>query len=100
MGPIATGLGEIFMFTVTADPTAKNEEGQYLFTRDEMAAMFYVALSQHLSRTSNFRQCRAAMELAVKSLFRGVPPEEIKARVEAVSTAYEVTGIIGELSAG
>ena len=28
MGPIATGLGEIYMFTVTADPSAKNEEGQ------------------------------------------------------------------------
>ena len=28
MGPIATGLGEIFMFTVTADPAAKNEEGK------------------------------------------------------------------------
>ncbi len=27
MGPIATGLGEIFMFTVTADPAARNEEG-------------------------------------------------------------------------
>ncbi len=28
MGPIATGLGEIFMFTVTADPAARNEEGK------------------------------------------------------------------------
>ncbi|MDP1591892.1 MAG: efflux RND transporter permease subunit, partial [Prosthecobacter sp.] len=28
MGPIATGLGEIFMFTVTAEPTARNEEGK------------------------------------------------------------------------
>ncbi|MBN8419079.1 MAG: CusA/CzcA family heavy metal efflux RND transporter [Verrucomicrobia bacterium] len=28
MGPIATGLGEIFMFTVTSDPTARNEEGK------------------------------------------------------------------------
>src|SRR5215212_11598361 len=28
MGPITTGLGEIFMFTVKADENAKNEEGQ------------------------------------------------------------------------
>ncbi|MDZ4405466.1 CusA/CzcA family heavy metal efflux RND transporter [Prosthecobacter sp.] len=28
MGPIATGLGEIFMFTVTAEPSARNEEGK------------------------------------------------------------------------
>lgn len=28
MGPIATGLGEIFMFTVTSDPAARNEEGK------------------------------------------------------------------------
>ena len=28
MGPIATGLGEIFMFTVTARPDARTKEGQ------------------------------------------------------------------------
>src|SRR5215207_3239985 len=28
MGPIATGLGEIFMFTVTAKPDARTKEGQ------------------------------------------------------------------------
>ena len=28
MGPIATGLGEIFMFTVDAEPGATNEDGQ------------------------------------------------------------------------
>ncbi|MHB1082017.1 MAG: efflux RND transporter permease subunit [Prosthecobacter sp.] len=28
MGPIATGLGEIFMFTVTADPGTRNEAGE------------------------------------------------------------------------
>ncbi len=28
MGPISTGLGEIFMFTVKADPGAKTEEGK------------------------------------------------------------------------
>ena len=27
MGPIATGLGEIFMFTVDAEPGAKNKDG-------------------------------------------------------------------------
>ncbi len=27
LGPIATGLGEIFMFTVDADPDARNEDG-------------------------------------------------------------------------
>jgi heavy metal efflux system protein len=28
LGPIATGLGEIFMYTVTADPTARRPDGQ------------------------------------------------------------------------
>lgn len=28
MGPIATGLGEIFMFTVTSDQAARNDEGK------------------------------------------------------------------------
>lgn len=34
LGPIATGLGEIFMFTVDADPGAKNEDGSLITPTD------------------------------------------------------------------
>jgi len=34
MGPIATGLGEIFMFTVDADPGAKNKDGSPITPTD------------------------------------------------------------------
>jgi len=34
MGPIATGLGEIFMFTVDAEPGAKNQDGSMMTPTD------------------------------------------------------------------
>lgn len=34
LGPIATGLGEIFMFTVDADPDARNEDGSLITPTD------------------------------------------------------------------
>ena len=34
MGPIATGLGEIFMFTVDAEPGAKNQDGSTMTPTD------------------------------------------------------------------
>ncbi|HSE42603.1 MAG TPA: CusA/CzcA family heavy metal efflux RND transporter [Acidobacteriota bacterium] len=34
MGPIATGLGEIFLWTVDADPNAKNKDGKAYTTTD------------------------------------------------------------------
>lgn len=34
LGPIATGLGEIFMFTVDAEPEAKNEDGSDISSTD------------------------------------------------------------------
>ncbi|MBA6292226.1 CusA/CzcA family heavy metal efflux RND transporter [Colwellia sp. MB3u-70] len=34
LGPIATGLGEIFMFTVDAEPNARNDEGKLITATD------------------------------------------------------------------
>lgn len=34
LGPIATGLGEIFMFTVDAEPNARNDEGELITPTD------------------------------------------------------------------
>jgi len=34
LGPIATGLGEIFMFTVDAEPDARNDEGELITATD------------------------------------------------------------------
>ena len=34
LGPIATGLGEIFMFTVDAEPDARNDEGELITPTD------------------------------------------------------------------
>ena len=46
MGPIATGLGEIFMFTVDAEPGATNEEGQPITPMDLRAVHDWIIRPQ------------------------------------------------------
>ncbi|MCY4428350.1 MAG: CusA/CzcA family heavy metal efflux RND transporter [Halieaceae bacterium] len=46
MGPIATGLGEIFMFTVDAEPGATNEDGQPITPMDLRAVHDWIIRPQ------------------------------------------------------
>ena len=46
MGPIATGLGEIFMFTVDAEPGATNEEGKPITPMDLRAVHDWIIRPQ------------------------------------------------------
>ena len=46
MGPIATGLGEIFMFTVDAEPGATNEDGQLITPMDLRAVHDWIIRPQ------------------------------------------------------
>ncbi len=51
MGPISTGLGEIFMFTVDADPAARRADGQPYDAYDLYDAMQWIVKPQ-LARVS------------------------------------------------
>jgi Zn-dependent metalloprotease len=73
--------------------TAKTPDGAFLFTPQELAAMFYVALSQHLSRQATFVQSRRALVLAARSLFRDRPAAEIARRVRAIQRGFSAAGI-------
>jgi len=60
--------------------TAKSA-GKYVFSGVEIAAMFYIALTQHLSRTSLFTDSRRAVLQAAQSLVQeqsggGAGPED------------------------
>ncbi len=55
-------------------------EDGFLFKPDELAAMFYIALTQHLSRQSTFADSRRGVLVATRSLFRALPPDQIEAR--------------------
>jgi cobalt-zinc-cadmium resistance protein CzcA len=48
LGPIATGLGEIFMFTVDAEPGATNEDGSFVTPTDLRTAHDWIIRPQLL----------------------------------------------------
>jgi Zn-dependent metalloprotease/DNA/RNA endonuclease G (NUC1) len=74
--------------------TSPAPEGGYLFEPRSVAALFYIALTQQLSRTSGFADSRRGVELAARSLFRNDPGLEEK--LEAVARAFESVGILAE----
>jgi Zn-dependent metalloprotease len=72
--------------------TARSSGG-FIFKPRELAAMFYVALTQQLSRQSTFSDSRRAMVLTTRSLFRKLPQRQIDLRVAAVEAGFEAAGI-------
>jgi Zn-dependent metalloprotease len=72
--------------------TAKDTAGKYVLKPKEVAALFYLALSQNLSRTSRFGDSRRGVELAARSLFANKVDKE--ARFKAVAKAFDKVGIV------
>jgi Zn-dependent metalloprotease len=72
--------------------TAKSG-GTYVFSGVEIAAMFYIALTQHLSRTSLFTDSRRAVLQAAQSLFRNNPPAVRDRKIRAVTSGFAAAGI-------
>ena len=72
--------------------TARNGDG-FLFKAPELAAMFYIALSQQLSRQSTFADSHRGVALATRSLFRTLPQADLDARVAAVDAGFAAAGI-------
>jgi Zn-dependent metalloprotease len=72
--------------------TANNGRA-FIFKPHELAAMFYVALTQQLSRQSTFADSRRAVVLATRSLFRDLPRKQIDIRVTAVEAGFGAAGI-------
>ena len=66
---------------------------KFLFKPSELAAMFYVALTQQLSRQSTFSDSRRGVVLATRSLFRALPQAQIDARARAVEAGFDAAGI-------
>jgi len=55
--------------------------------------MFYIALTQQLSRQSVFSDSRRGVVLATRSLFRTLPQAQVDARVSAVEAGFDAAGI-------
>ncbi len=70
-----------------------NDGKAFIFRPHELAAMFYVALTQQLSRQSTFSDSRRGVVLATRSLFRKLPQKQIELRAAAVEAAFDAAGI-------
>jgi Zn-dependent metalloprotease len=70
-----------------------NDGRKFIFRPHELAAMFYIALTQQLSRQSTFADSRRGVVLATRSLFRRLPEKQIERRVEAVEAGFDAAGI-------
>jgi bacillolysin/neutral peptidase B len=73
--------------------TAKKADGSLVFTMQEVAALFYLALTQFLSRTSGFSDSRRGVELAAQTLFRRDPDETRDRKLAAIAKAFDDVGI-------
>lgn len=73
--------------------TAKNGT-RYLFTADELAQVFYIALTAHLSRTSNFADSKRAVLQAAQSLFRSETEPRRTKRLRAIEAGFRAAGIV------
>jgi Zn-dependent metalloprotease len=72
--------------------TAKDSQGRFLLKPRDVAALFYLALTQNLSRTSRFSDSRRGVELAARSLFANQTNKQ--ARFKAVAKAFDKVGIV------
>ena len=73
--------------------TAQDPQGAELFSARDLAHLFYLALTQHLSRRSGFADSRRGLELSALSLFRDRLPDELDLRVNAVRGAFDAVGV-------
>jgi Zn-dependent metalloprotease len=74
--------------------TAKGAGGAYLFTPTENAAMFYICLTQHLSRTSIFADSRRGVLLAARTLFRNESQAARDGKIVAIEAGFTAAGIV------
>jgi neutral peptidase B len=70
-----------------------NDGRKFIFRPHELAAIFYIALTQQLSRQSTFADSRRGVVVATRSLFRGLPGKQIARRVAAVEAGFGAAGI-------
>ncbi|HWT11832.1 MAG TPA: M4 family metallopeptidase [Allosphingosinicella sp.] len=72
---------------------ARGADGSPLFSASELAGLFYLALTQHLSRRSRFSDSRRALEASALTLFRLLPQPQIQERLTAIRDAFDSVGI-------
>jgi len=69
------------------------DAGKPLFSHRDLSALFYLALTQHLSRTSEFVDSRRALLLVARTLFRADPPALLRRKTRAIEAAFTAVGV-------
>jgi Zn-dependent metalloprotease len=68
-------------------------QGALVFTPVEVAAIFYLAVTQRLSRTSQFTDSRTAALDSARTLFRNLTPAAQAVKISAIEAAFTAVGI-------
>lgn len=71
----------------------RDAQQKFIFTPTELAALYYLALTQQLSRTSGFSASRRAINLVAQTLFRNDAEAVKKAKLAAIAKGFEAVGI-------
>jgi Zn-dependent metalloprotease len=67
--------------------------GALVFKPEEAAAFFYLALTQRLSRTSQFTDSRTAVLDSARTLFRNLAPGALAEKISAIEDGFTAVGI-------
>lgn len=73
--------------------TAVDAAGNLVLTPQEVAAVFYLTLTQQLSRTSQFDDSRRGALTSARTLFRSLPQDQQAAKLRAVEKGFTAVGI-------
>jgi Zn-dependent metalloprotease len=80
--------------------TGEDENGVLVLTPEESAAVFYLALTQRLTRTSQFVDGRRAVIASAQTLFRKEAAATRKKKIDAIRTAFDSVGIVDPRTTG
>ena len=72
--------------------TTQTAGGSFLFTGKDVAALYYLTLSQQLAATSGFSDSRRGAEVVARTLFRNDADKDEK--IAAVGSAFDAVGIV------
>jgi Zn-dependent metalloprotease len=73
--------------------TAKDSSGKFIFKAADVAAIFYLALTQQLSRTSQFIDSRRGVITSAQTYFRVLSEAQITEKIKAIEAAFAAVGI-------
>jgi len=74
--------------------TAQDTAGNLALTTLEVAQVFYLTLTQQLSRTSQFTDSRRGALVSAQTLFRTLTPAQQKVKLDAIAAGFTAVGIV------